>query len=85
DVEGTGDGVGDRPVGDIEGEEAELDVGLVEVAYRTISDSIAGAFYVVFLGGQIWLWSVWQTRDKAAEKATEIVKSAYGRPLVKQG
>lgn len=56
-----------------------------DITYRTISDSIAGAFYVVFLGAQIWLWVAWQNRDKKAEKTTDVVKSAYGRPLVKQG
>ena len=56
-----------------------------DITYRTISDSIAAGFYVVFLGGQIWLWSKWQTRDKAAAKSAEVVKSTYGRPLVKQG
>lgn len=55
------------------------------ITYRTVSDSIAGAFYVVFLGGQIWLWGAWQGRDKAAAKGTDIVKSTYGRPLIKQG
>lgn len=71
--------------GDLNEPEIKLALFPFDVTYRTISDSIAGAFYVVFLGGQIWLWSVWQTRDKAAEKSAEIVKSAYGRPLVKQG
>ena len=56
-----------------------------DVTYRTISDSIAGAFYVVFLGAQIWLWGAWQGRDRNASKGTDIVKSAYGRPLIKQG
>ena len=56
-----------------------------DVTYRTISDSIAGAFYVVFLGAQIWLWGAWQGRDRSASKSTDIAKSAYGRPLIKQG
>lgn len=56
-----------------------------DVTYRTISDSIAAVFYVVFLGAQIWLWSAWQNRDKAAARTAEIVKSTYGRPLIKQG
>ena len=56
-----------------------------DITYRTISDSIAGAFYVVFLGAQIWLWVAWQGRDKRKDKGTEVVKSTYGRPLIKQG
>lgn len=56
-----------------------------DITYRTVSDSIAGAFYVVFLGAQIWLWVNWQNRGKAADKTTDVVTSAYGRPLVKQG
>ncbi|MEL7158998.1 MAG: hypothetical protein AAFN30_20725, partial [Actinomycetota bacterium] len=55
--------------GDLNEPDVKLGLFPFDVTYRTISDSIAGAFYVVFLGGQIWLWSVWQTRDKAAEKA----------------
>jgi hypothetical protein len=56
-----------------------------DITYRTVSDSIAGAFYVVFLGGQIWLWLAWQNRGKAAAKGTAIARSTYGRPLIKQG
>ena len=56
-----------------------------DITYRTISDSIAGAFYVVFLGAQIWLWGRWQGRDKAAAKRAEVAVSTYGRPLIKQG
>jgi len=56
-----------------------------DITYRTVSDSIAALFYVVFLGAQIWLWNVWQNRDKAAAKSTEIATSTYGRPLIKQG
>lgn len=57
----------------------------VDITYRTISDSIGSAFYIVFLVGQIWLWLAWQGRGKKAEKSTAVVKSTYGRPLVKQG
>lgn len=56
-----------------------------DITYRTISDSIAGVFYVVFLTAQVVLWLVWQGRGKAADKGQQIVKSTYGRPLVKQG
>lgn len=56
-----------------------------DITYRTVSDSIAAGFYIVFLGAQIWLWSAWQGRDKAAAKSTAVVTSTYGRPLIKQG
>ncbi|MGI9596743.1 MAG: hypothetical protein ACR2QK_11315 [Acidimicrobiales bacterium] len=55
-----------------------------DITYRSISDSIAALFYIVFLGAQIWLWGAWQGRDKA-DKSTDVVTSTYGRPLVKQG
>ena len=53
--------------------------------YRTISDSIAAVFYLVFLTSQIGLWLVWQNRGKKTDKGAQVVKSTYGRPLVKQG
>lgn len=56
-----------------------------DVTYRTISDSIAAVFYIVFFGAQIWLWIKWQDRDKDAAKSTAVATSTYGRPLVKQG
>jgi len=57
-----------------------------DVTYRTVSDSIAAVFYIVFLGGQIGLWLFWQNRGKrAAGKGKQVVKSTYGRPLIKQG
>jgi hypothetical protein len=57
----------------------------LDITYRTVSDSIAALFYIVFLGAQIWLWVVWQGRDKRKDAGAEVVKSTYGRPLIKQG
>ena len=56
-----------------------------DITYRTISDSIAAVFYLIFFGGQIVLWLVWQGRGDKAAKRTDVVTSTYGRPLVKQG
>jgi hypothetical protein len=56
-----------------------------DITYRTISDSIAAVFYIVFLTSQIGLWLVWQNRGKKTDKGAQVVKSTYGRPLVKQG
>lgn len=54
------------------------------LTYRTISDSIAAIIYIVFLGAMTGLWGMWQTRGKKTS-GTEVVKSTYGRPLVKRG
>ncbi|MEZ5342895.1 MAG: hypothetical protein R2706_16065 [Acidimicrobiales bacterium] len=54
------------------------------ITYRTISDSVAAIFYIVFLGGMSALWGMWQTRGKDTTGAA-VVKSTYGRPLVKRG
>lgn len=56
-----------------------------DITYRTVSDSIAAVFYIVFFTSQIVLWLVWQNRGEAASKRTDVVRSTYGRPLVKQG
>lgn len=56
-----------------------------DITYRTVSDSIAGLFYIVFLSAQISMWGRWQARDKVAGKSTAVAKSAYGRPLIRQG
>lgn len=55
------------------------------LTYGAVSDSIAAAFYIVFLGVQIWLWSRWQNRGRQADRGQEVVRSTYGRPLIKQG
>lgn len=55
----------------------------VTVSYQTVRDLIAVGIYVVFLGGQMWLWSVWQKRGSTP--SVEVATSDYGRPLVKKG
>jgi hypothetical protein len=52
------------------------------VTYQVLRDIIAATIYIVFLGGQIAIWSVWQSRGKTKPK--EIETSSYGRPLVKK-
>ena len=55
--------------------------GRILVSFQAVSDMIAAGFYIVFLGGQIALWSVWQKRGR---KQPELdVSSAFGRPVVK--
>ena len=53
------------------------------VTYEAVRDIIASLLYVVGLGGQIALWSVWQNRGKE-KKPKELPTSAFGRPLVKK-
>ena len=52
------------------------------VTYQVLRDLIAAGLYVVFLGGQVFLWSMWQNRGKT--KPAEMPVSSYGRPLVKK-
>jgi starvation-inducible outer membrane lipoprotein len=52
------------------------------VTYQVLRDIIAAGLYVVFLGGMVVLWSMWQNRGKT--KPAELPVSSYGRPLVKK-
>ena len=52
------------------------------ITYQVIRDFIAAGIYIVFLGGQIALWSVWQGRGKVKQR--ELPTSSFGRPLVKR-
>jgi hypothetical protein len=52
------------------------------VTYQVLRDLIAAGLYIVFLGGQVVLWSMWQNRGKT--KPAELPVSSYGRPLVKK-
>ena len=52
------------------------------VTYQVLRDLVAAGLYVVFLGGMMFLWSMWQARGKA--KPAELPVSSYGRPLVKK-
>jgi hypothetical protein len=55
----------------------------ITISYEHIRDVIAAGIYIVALGIQIALWSMWQNRGKSKPK--EIPTSAFGRPLVKAG
>ena len=52
------------------------------VTYQVLRDLIAAGLYIVVLGGQVALWSMWQSRGKT--KPVELPVSSYGRPLVKK-
>jgi len=60
-----------------------LSHGHLIITAEAIRDIVAVALYGIGLGGQIMLWSQWQSRGK--ERPKEIPTSAYGRPLVKKG
>jgi len=51
------------------------------MSYEAVQDGIAAGLYIVFLGIQIALFSMWQGRGN--KKPKEIETSAFGRPLVK--
>lgn len=52
------------------------------ITMQTLRDLLVVGLYVVFLGGQMWLWAFWQKRG--SKVVTEIATSDYGRPLVKK-
>jgi hypothetical protein len=57
----------------------------INVSALVFRDIIATLIYVVFLGGQIWIWAWWQNRGKRAEAAAAVEPvSTYGRPLMKR-
>ncbi|MEZ5166285.1 MAG: hypothetical protein R2695_07255 [Acidimicrobiales bacterium] len=56
----------------------------ITLNYQVVEHLIAVVIYVVALGGNIWLWSVWQNRGKGDDAATPA-RSAFGRPLVREG
>ena len=54
------------------------------LTYLVLRDLVAVVIYVVALGGNMVLWSMWQKRGEAApEKPVE--RSTFGRPLVREG
>lgn len=70
--------------GDIFKPEAEGGWLPFTITYEAIRDVIAVLIYVVALGANIWLWSVWQNRGKADEEKTPD-RSTFGRPIVREG
>ena len=58
--------------------------GRILISYQIFRDVIAAGIYIVFLGGQFYLWTWWQKRGRRAAATAELGSSAYGRPLVKK-
>ena len=65
---------------------AEQDGGWspIRITYVVIRDLVAVLIYLVALGGNVALWSRWQSRGEA-EADISPERSAFGRPLVKEG
>ncbi|HET7718791.1 MAG TPA: hypothetical protein VFK43_02410 [Acidimicrobiales bacterium] len=57
--------------------------GRVLVTKQAIRDIVATVIYVVMLGANIWLWSVWQKRGQRKDTPA-IETSTFGRPLVRK-
>ena len=56
--------------------------GRILINYQAIRDLIASLLYVIFLGGQVYLWSVWQKRGR--KKPDLEPTSRFGRPVLRK-
>jgi hypothetical protein len=55
----------------------------ITVSYQALRDIVAVGIYGAVLTVNIVVWPFWQNRGK--KKPVELVKSDYGRPLVRKG
>jgi hypothetical protein len=55
----------------------------ITITYQTVRDIIATGIYGIALTGNAAAFILWQNRGKKAP--TAVVRSEYGRPLVKEG
>jgi Ca2+/H+ antiporter len=56
--------------------------GRIQVNYQALRDIVAATLYIVFLGGQMYLWSIWQKRGR---KTPELdTTSRFGRPVIRK-
>ena len=58
--------------------------GRVLINYQAIRDIIATVLYVVFLGGQMYLWAIWQKRGRKKPGDVEEARSRFGRPVLRK-
>jgi hypothetical protein len=58
--------------------------GRILVNYQALRDLIAATLYIVFLGGQMVLWSVWQKRGRKKPGDVEEARSRFGRPVLRK-
>ncbi|HEV3401825.1 MAG TPA: hypothetical protein VG078_08385 [Acidimicrobiales bacterium] len=56
--------------------------GRVIINYQAVRDIVAAGIYIVFLGAQMYLWSIWQKRGRT--KAPAEVSSRFGRPVIRK-
>jgi len=58
--------------------------GRILINYQAIRDIVASVLYIVFLGGQMYLWSVWQKRGRKKPGDVESATSRFGRPVLRK-
>lgn len=58
--------------------------GRILINYQAIRDIVATVLYVVFLGGQMVLWSVWQKRGRKKPGDVDEARSRFGRPVLRK-
>ena len=58
--------------------------GRILINYQAIRDIIASVIYIVLLGGQMYLWSVWQKRGRKKPGDVEEARSRFGRPVLRK-
>lgn len=58
--------------------------GRILINYQAIRDVIASVIYIVGLGGQMYLWSVWQKRGRRKPGDVEATRSRFGRPVLRK-
>ena len=58
--------------------------GRILINYQAIRDIVATVLYVVFLGGQMYLWSIWQKRGRKKPGDVEEARSRFGRPVLRK-
>lgn len=56
--------------------------GRVLVSYQAVRDIIAAGLYIVFLVGQMMMWSRWQKRDRLTTELEPT--SRFGRPVIRK-
>ncbi len=58
--------------------------GRILINYQAIRDIIASVIYIVLLGGQMYLWSIWQKRGRKKPGDVEEARSRFGRPILRK-
>ncbi len=78
--------VGISSAGVVWGNEAKTlgGTGRILINYQAIRDIVATVLYIVFLGGQMYLWSVWQKRGRKKPGDVEEARSRFGRPVLRK-